>query len=860
VIFIQPIHNSSIEGGIEQTVMVEAPPSATKVVLDIFPTNPSAGGEMIKTADGTWKYSGWVPSKNETYYNLTATATLGDGSTRYTFIRVEPIPDQASIEVQEPVKVGDEKMVTVKAKDAFSVYLTANSVGLTEISHNETEWKFSWKPTVGGNYLLYAVVHYNNGNFQYPEKTVEVIDEGQNMIIVTIDDPQNGAVVYVGDQTTIIVSSPGELTKVLLEITDENNNVEEKTVTSEDVGGYFMSIGIPWKPAKEGKYNIKAYAWSTEGYKGWTDSPIVVHAKEKKPEDIGTWTPINEYAFHWKNKDSILANFEEANYFNNWTPKLFDTLIPYSEYFCGVVGIAAHGGDIGEKGDNQYDQIIQIYADSRYSSSKGTWHLMIDFYTWNETGTIFKKFVDRKETWDIHLLCINRSVISLESSQPGKPIFFSKPFTGLGDNVGSNSDVSTNIDHNEYVCGIIGFDSNAGDIQEFDDGDIILNYLFRKNNTWNIRAEFRTHSGFHENWDINVFCIHRDWASIDQPESGKPFVLKEYTGLGDNITYPTEFDVDDWTCGIVGFAARDGDIDEGNMGDNANLILAYMLEGAEKWHIRADFRTHHDDESWDVNVLCMHKDLSAAPQELRAVPTLFTTRDGNNDLYGPGMALSWKETYHPDAEYYEIQFSEDGGTTWQVYTDQRDISYGGWINHHGNLNCRHGFNRCLESLQQYSYRVRVLDNAKNPLTDWSNVVSATSMEWPAHVEITATPAGPQYPSNSVVTMDLVNTYGSGLQIEWEMYPQGQAQFSILDNTCQNGSFFGHAKVQQCNLRIWFTSVTDRSDDGASIKLAAPLLAYNSVRVVVTATDTLGFTWTEDINLSFKPSNSDPIDK
>jgi hypothetical protein len=535
-------------------------------------------------------------------------------------------------------------------------------------------------------------------------------------------------------------------------------------------------------------------------------------------------------------------------------------MIPYSEYYCGVVGIAAHGGDIGEKGETQYDQIIQIYADSKYSSSKGTWHLMIDFYTWNETGTVFKKLVDRKETWDIQLLCINRSVISLESSQPGKPVFFSESFTGLGDNVGANSDVSTDIDHSEYVCGIIGFDSNAGDIQEFDDGDIILNYLFRKNNTWNIREEFRTHSGFHENWDIKVFCIHRDWASIDQPEAGKPFVLKEYTNLGDNVSYPTEFSVKDWTCGVVGFAARDGDIDENDQSDGTNLILAYMEEGTEKWKIQADFRTHHNDESWDVNVLCMHKDLSVAPQELQAVPKLFTTRDGNNVLYGPGMALSWEETYHPDAKYYEIQFSEDGGATWQVYTDQRDISYGGWINHHGNLHCGFGFGRCLKRNQIYSYRVRVLDGAKNPLTDWSNVVSATSMEWPAHVEIGATPPDPQVPSHSVVTLDLVNTYGSDLQIVWEIFPQGQAQFSILENTCQNGSYFGHSQVQQCKLRIWINANTSRSDDDGSMKLAAPLMAYNSVRVAVTGTDSLGFSWTDDVDLSFKLSNGDPVEK
>jgi hypothetical protein len=247
------------------------------------------------------------------------------------------------------------------------------------------------------------------------------------------------------------------------------------------------------------------------------------------------------------------------------------------------------------------------------------------------------------------------------------------------------------------------------------------------------------------------------------------------------------------------------------------------------------------------------------PRITKVEPMLYPAEYEPGKKYGPGMRLEWIHSSHPATAFYEIQFSEDGGTTWQVYMSARVDDYD-WVNHHGNLQCGYGFYRCLKRNQVYHYRIRALDFEETPITDWSNVVSATSMEWPAHVEIAATPPGPQYPSNSVVTLDLVNTYGSGLDIQWEIFPHGQADFTILDNTCQNGSFLGHAKVQQCKLRIWVNAITDGSDDGGNMKLAAPLLAYNSVRVVVTGTDSLGFSWTDDIDLSFKQSNSDPIDK
>jgi len=97
--------------------------------------------------------------------------------------------------------------------------------------------------------------------------------------------------------------------------------------------------------------------------------------------------------------------------------------------------------------------------------------------------------------------------------------------------------------------------------------------------------------------------------------------------------------------------------------------------------------------------------------------------------YGSGMSLIWSEPATPGIEYYEVQYSENGGATWNVYTRNRDANYGPWINHHGNLPCGESYQRCLKSSQVYSYRVRALDHTESAITDWSNVVSAKSLDW-----------------------------------------------------------------------------------------------------------------------------------
>ncbi len=95
---------------------------------------------------------------------------------------------------------------------------------------------------------------------------------------------------------------------------------------------------------------------------------------------------------------------------------------------------------------------------------------------------------------------------------------------------------------------------------------------------------------------------------------------------------------------------------------------------------------------------------------------------------GSGMSLSWSLPENPGIASYEVQYSEDGGTTWKVYT-QDPITIHGSIYHYGEMPCGEGYQRCLKSSLVYSYRVRALDGIQSPITDWSNVVSGKSMDW-----------------------------------------------------------------------------------------------------------------------------------
>jgi hypothetical protein len=241
-----------------------------------------------------------------------------------------------------------------------------------------------------------------------------------------------------------------------------------------------------------------------------------------------------------------------------------------------------------------------------------------------------------------------------------------------------------------------------------------------------------------------------------------------------------------------------------------------------------------------------------SPPVLRtAVKTLFPAS------YGPGIALTWTPTLHPQAAFYEIQFMKEGETDWQVYTTNRDISHGGWINHHGSANCGHGFQYCLDRVKQYSYRVRVLNAAKAPITDWSNILSTWSMDWPANVEL-ADPVPPDpYPAYgwTEVALEVKNTYGEGLTLEWQFQTWSGAQYQIVRG-CQKGGL-GLWDATHCVIRVSKGGSASLPIGGLKLaKLEPPA----SVDVIVSGKDALGYSDIARVSLDFRREDNNEHEK
>jgi hypothetical protein len=858
--------------------------------------------------------------------------------------------------------IGVEKEIIFTASDLskgvkyvqLSISPIDNDSGGEMTALGSNLWSYKWTPQPQGGitqqtYTLLAKAY--DENHQYIDQTqIQVSAEGINPVDPWIEGPR---FVYLGIYTKFTAKAP-DAVKTVLKI----NGVD---VCQKDG----PECEYWWRPTYKGTQKLEVVGHYQGG--GQKTEPMNVQVGEAP--DV-KYLPVNQYA--------TLVRVEGIKGITPLTGLDKDAFevplgISSDDYACGVVNYDAHGGDIGEvwdyDGKKENPSLIGVFLQPDYY---GNYELIADINSWNRFWALGWVWEDRPETWDVDVLCVRKNIATVIEMD------------GLGDNV----KLTTDIPFSQQICTIAGFHAHGGDINEKGDHDIIQMYLSRYSGKWRIRADFVTHKPS-EKWDIDLLCLNSDVASLDGPLPDKLFFVQEYYKLGDNVgakkMIDTGFSETDYVCGVAGFAARDGDIDERNYeGTNTNLLLAYMYPQNGTWHIRADFRTHKDHENWDVNVICALREggthvqwnvshletqdencikngmqcqvlrhegiidfpekyrdfvlwgggYTSAPSsfkskcsgsadievyinkrepgtervrwsrykpdkclqsgdilriqvgntyDLRGVsmvggmtrpfelrppddppritkvePMLYTAEYEPGKKYGPGMRLEWIHSPHPEMAFYEIQFSEDGGTTWQIYKHARDDQWD-WVNHHGNLQCRHGFYRCLKRNQVYHYRIRALDSAKTPITDWSDVVSATSMEWPANVELAATPPGPQYPSNSIVTLDLVNTYGPNLQIVWQIHPQGKANYEILDGTCKNGAFSAGSQVRQCKLRIWVSDNAGFFYDGESMKLAAPLMAYDYVRVNVTGTDSLGYQSSDQVDLTFKKAKEDPID-
>ncbi|MEA2564108.1 MAG: hypothetical protein QOH06_5612 [Acidobacteriota bacterium] len=188
--------------------------------------------------------------------------------------------------------------------------------------------------------------------------------------------------------------------------------------------------------------------------------------------------------------------------------------------------------------------------------------------------------------------------------------------------IGNNVMHYTGINASDYECAVAGMAALDGDINEDDSGDIIQTYLFKEDNHWKIRGDFRAHNN-QESWDFDLLCLKK---------ASYPVSRFEWKNLGGNVNASTGLSTTTYDCGIAGMAGRDGDINENSAGD---IIQTYMYKSGGTWWLRADFRSHNNNEEWDVDALCVQKWAPVSRYEFRNL--------GNNVSYNTNINASTYE-------------------------------------------------------------------------------------------------------------------------------------------------------------------------------------------------------------------------
>jgi hypothetical protein len=188
--------------------------------------------------------------------------------------------------------------------------------------------------------------------------------------------------------------------------------------------------------------------------------------------------------------------------------------------------------------------------------------------------------------------------------------------------IGNNVMHYTGINASDYDCAIAGMAALDGDINEDNSGDIIQTYLFKENNHYKIRGDFRAHNN-QESWDFDLLCLKK---------ASYPVSRFEWKNLGGNVNTSTGLSTTTYECGIAGMAGRDGDINENSAGD---IIQTYMYRSSGVWWLRADFRSHNNNEEWDVDALCVQKWAPVSRYEFRNL--------GNNVSYNTNINASTYE-------------------------------------------------------------------------------------------------------------------------------------------------------------------------------------------------------------------------
>ena len=283
----------------------------------------------------------------------------------------------------------------------------------------------------------------------------------------------------------------------------------------------------------------------------------------KKNNTLDRFVTITNPTVEYPEKSFIFQEFSLID-LNNPSKRNYNLNIPTNKFWCGLVGMRVEA-DINEGAS------LEI-MNAQLVENGNTWEVKSHFQE------DFSRFTY------VNVMCIDKSISDL---------YVVKEIDITG---GEKKEL--NFTSDEYTCGVIGFNIRKADIEEKGSGTIIYTQIIDESGKWAVRADFRT-EGEEEDWIVRYLCVRNNSNLIFH---------RSFTSLENDVDHQTSINKSNYNCGIVGMRASSGDINENDL----RIIMRLHMQAKDKyWHIRANFATHENDhETWDVDVLCIHKSIS----------------------------------------------------------------------------------------------------------------------------------------------------------------------------------------------------------------------------------------------------------
>ncbi len=328
--------------------------------------------------------------------------------------------------------------------------------------------------------------------------------------------------------------------------------------------------------SQAGTYTVSLYVAND-----WGDDELEKTITVDEPDEPLVFLPMIQIPFipllNLQSTPDYSTNFIFRNYTNIPAGEIFTTDIPTSTYNCAIVSLAALHGDIKESGTGN---VLKLWL----ANNGPYWTITPNFRTHNN-----------QEHWSIGLMCADKNNSKFFSDIYIKPQ--SNPTVSLNPTI---YDIPS-----EYTCTIAGYDIKNVDIQENGAGDIIQVFTRKdEDGVWQVTADFREHGSAEESWIVQTMCFYDNQSVVltyDDPETNLPPFSLETGG------YQTNISANEYACGIAGMHALDGDINENNTGD---IMRIFTYHDNTRWHVFADFRSHYQDEMWDIDLICIKRSVA----------------------------------------------------------------------------------------------------------------------------------------------------------------------------------------------------------------------------------------------------------